>query len=69
VKEAKVSIPVEILCEGLPGEFRRYFEYVRSLEFEEEPDYVWVKRLFRDLFEREGFSDNRVMDWAEKHQN
>lgn len=63
-----MSIPLNILCEGLPNDFNQYFEYVRSLEFEEEPDYVWVKRLFKDLFERQGFKDNRVMDWAEKHK-
>ena len=57
-----------MLCEGLPKEFDRYFEYCQSLEFEEEPDYVWIKRLFSDLFDASGFENNRVLDWAEKHK-
>lgn len=39
-----------------------------TLEYEEEPDYNWVRRLFKDLFDRQGFVNNRVMDWAEKHK-
>lgn len=59
---------MDILCEGLEPEFIKYFGYVESLEFEEEPDYVWVKRLFKDLFDRMGYDNNRVLDWAQKHK-
>jgi casein kinase 1 len=41
---------------------------VKTLEFEEEPDYVWIKRLFKDLFSQSGFVDNNIMDWAERHK-
>lgn len=68
MKEKKESIPVEILCEDFPAEFPKYFKYIQSLEFEEEPDYTWIKRLFKDLFERSGYQNNRVFDWAQKHQ-
>lgn len=68
IKQRKISIPISILCEDLPNQFSEYFEYVRYLEFEEEPDYTWIKRLFRDLFDDMGYQNNRVMDWAEKHK-
>ena len=32
-------------------QFKTYFDYVKALEYEEEPDYVWIKRLFKDLFD------------------
>jgi hypothetical protein len=67
-KEKKASISVKNLCEGLPEEFEKYFNYIKTLEFEEEPDYVWIKRLFKDLFESKGFLNNNIMDWAEKHK-
>lgn len=42
------------LCKLYPSEFMSYFHYVRSLRFEDKPDYSYLKRLFRDLFIREG---------------
>lgn len=37
-----------------PQEFVQYFQYVRSLRFEDKPDYAYLRRLFRDLFAKEG---------------
>lgn len=42
------------LCRGYPTEIASYFHYCRSLRFEDEPDYAYLKRVFRDLFIREG---------------
>ncbi|KAF1878670.1 hypothetical protein Lal_00047341 [Lupinus albus] len=54
ISEKKVSISVEVLCKSYPSEFVSYFHYCRSLQFEDKPDYSYLKRLFRDLFIREG---------------
>ena len=43
-----------MLCKGFPQEFVTYFQYVRSLRFDEKPDYAYLRRLFRDLFAKEG---------------
>lgn len=43
-----------MLCKSYPSEFISYFHYCRSLRFEDKPDYSYLKRLFRDLFIREG---------------
>ena len=45
----------QVLCKSFPPEFTSYFLYVRSLRFEDKPDYPYLKRLFRDLFIREGW--------------
>ncbi|KAG6537161.1 hypothetical protein ZIOFF_002246 [Zingiber officinale] len=45
-------------------EFASYFRYCRSLKFEEKPEYAYLKRLFRDLFIREGFQFDYVFDWT-----
>ncbi|KAG6467285.1 hypothetical protein ZIOFF_074895 [Zingiber officinale] len=57
-KEAKA------LCRGYPTEFASYFHYCRSLRFEDKPDYAYLKRLFRELFIREGFQFDYVFDWT-----
>ncbi|KAG5407239.1 hypothetical protein IGI04_013358 [Brassica rapa subsp. trilocularis] len=68
ISEKKVSTPIEVLCKSYPQEFVSYFQYCRSLRFEDKPDYSYLKRLFRDLFIREGYQFDYVFDWtALKH--
>ncbi|VVB11254.1 unnamed protein product [Arabis nemorensis] len=68
ISEKKVSTPIEVLCKSHPPEFVSYFQYCRSLRFEDKPDYSYLKRLFRDLFIREGYQFDYVFDWtALKH--
>ncbi|XP_047327389.1 casein kinase I-like [Impatiens glandulifera] len=62
--EKKVSTSVEALCRGYPTEFATYFGYCRSLRFDDPPDYAYMKRIFRDLFIREGFQFDYVFDWT-----
>ncbi|KDP40745.1 hypothetical protein JCGZ_24744 [Jatropha curcas] len=64
ISEKKVSTPIETLCRGYPTEFASYFHYCRSLRFDDKPDYAYLKRLFRDLFIREGFQFDYVFDWT-----
>lgn len=39
---------------GYPMEFVTYFQYCRSLRFDDKPDYSYLRKMFRDLFAREG---------------
>jgi hypothetical protein len=45
-----MSTPVEVLCKGFPAEFAMYLNYCRGLRFEEAPDYMYLRQLFRILF-------------------
>ncbi|KAF2323570.1 hypothetical protein GH714_036162 [Hevea brasiliensis] len=64
ISEKKVSTSIEALCRGNPTEFASYFHYCRSLRFDDKPDYAYLRRLFRDLFIREGFQFDYVFDWT-----
>lgn len=64
ISEKKLSTPLEALCRGYPGEFAGYFQYCCSLQFDAKPDYSYLKRLFRELFIREGFQFDYVFDWT-----
>uniref|UniRef100_A0ACD5VZV4 Uncharacterized protein n=1 Tax=Avena sativa TaxID=4498 RepID=A0ACD5VZV4_AVESA len=64
ISEKKVATSIEALCRGYPTEFTSYFHYCRSLRFDDKPDYSYLKRLFRDLFIREGFQFDYVFDWT-----
>ncbi|OIW07259.1 hypothetical protein TanjilG_08374 [Lupinus angustifolius] len=64
ISEKKMLTPIEVLCKSYPLEFTTYFHYCRSLRFEDKPDYSYLKRLFRDLFIREGYQFDYVFDWT-----
>lgn len=56
ISEKKMATPIEVLCKGFPMEFTTYFQYCRSLRFDDKPDYSYLRKLFRDLFARDGAS-------------
>ncbi|KAL2346928.1 hypothetical protein Fmac_000928 [Flemingia macrophylla] len=62
--EKKLSTPIEMLCKSYPVEFASYFHYCRSLTFDQQPDYGFLRRLFRDLFKREGYDSDYIFDWT-----
>ncbi|CAG9330366.1 unnamed protein product [Blepharisma stoltei] len=64
IKESKINTSVEMLCRGFPNEFMTYINYCRELKFEEKPDYGYLRRLFKDLFVREGYDYDYVYDWT-----
>ncbi|KAJ6817061.1 casein kinase 1 isoform X2 [Iris pallida] len=64
ISEKKMLTPIEVLCKSHPSEFLSFFHYCRSLRFEDKPDYSYLKRLFRDLFIREGYQFDYVFDWT-----
>nr|GMD75461.1 casein kinase 1-like protein 10 [Ipomoea batatas] len=64
ISEKKMLTPIEVLCKSYPSEFISYFHYCRSLRFDDKPDYSYLKRLFRDLFIREGYQFDYVFDWT-----
>nr|CAB3449607.1 unnamed protein product [Digitaria exilis] len=64
ISEKKLSTPIEALCKSYPVEFASYFHYCHSLTFDQRPDYSFLRRLFRDLFDREGYQFDYVYDWT-----
>lgn len=63
IMEIKRETPLEELCAGLPGEFIDYLKYVRSLQFEDEPDYTLLRDLFKTIVKRENIKCDFVYDW------
>ena len=63
ILERKQQTHPDLLCLNYPNEFKEYFAHCSSLGFEDRPDYRYLKRLFKDLFERAGYEDDGVFDW------
>ncbi|ESN90730.1 hypothetical protein HELRODRAFT_70877 [Helobdella robusta] len=64
ISEKKMSTPVEVLCKSFPAEFCMYLNYCRGLRFDEAPDYMYMRQLFRILFRTLNFSYDYVFDWT-----
>ena len=63
IGEKKQLTPIKELCEGFPGEFGQYLQYVRELGFEDTPDYDYLRGLFDTILKKEGNTDDGQYDW------
>lgn len=61
--EAKSGTSPESLCEGFPREFVDYFKLVRSLKYDETPNYALYRQMFTNLFIEQGYVLDYRYDW------
>ena len=67
IKEKKLNISLDTLCQGLPDEFKTFIQYARNLKFEDSPDYSYLKRLINQICEKNKLSfDYNKLDWILK---
>uniref|UniRef100_A0A671U570 non-specific serine/threonine protein kinase n=1 Tax=Sparus aurata TaxID=8175 RepID=A0A671U570_SPAAU len=66
IGDTKRDTPIEVLCENFPEEMATYLRYVRRLDFFEKPDYDYLRKLFTDLFDRNGYIFDYQYDWTGK---
>lgn len=64
ISEKKMSTPVEVLCKGFPAEFAMYLNNCRGLRFDEAPDYMYLRQLFRILFRTLNYEYDYIFDWT-----
>jgi serine/threonine protein kinase len=64
IMRKKQELPIEKLCAGLPKEFVLYFTHVRSLAFDEEPCYDYLKGLFLTAFSQTRQEFDFKWDWS-----
>ncbi|KAK6309040.1 casein kinase I-like isoform X1 [Coregonus clupeaformis] len=66
IGDTKRTTPIEVLCESFPEEMATYLRYVRRLDFFEKPDYDYLRKLFTELFDRNGYVFDYEYDWVGK---
>ncbi|KNZ62131.1 uncharacterized protein VP01_130g9 [Puccinia sorghi] len=64
IRALKESMPVDVLCQGLPTEFHFLLNYANELRFLDKPDYSLIRSRFRELFIRNAFAYDRIFDWT-----
>ena len=65
ILKVKEDTNTEELCQGLPLEFSILLKYVKSLQFEEAPNYKFMKSLFVTMVENKKFLMDFNWDWCE----
>lgn len=58
------QLPILFDFQGFPAEFAMYLNYCRGLRFEEAPDYMYLRQLFRILFRTLNHQYDYVFDWT-----
>ena len=67
IMEKKRDTTPEELCKSLPDEFREYVHYTRNMNYEEDPNYEYLKSLFRKIMEREEYEMDFFYDWSKQN--
>lgn len=72
IRAKKKETSIYEVCGDLPNEFAIYLDYTRNLGFMEEPDYLYCRKLFEQLYRRLSQYDHRRyglkdrIEWIEK---
>ena len=62
--EKKLSLTIDILCEKLPNEFVDFFHYVKELQYDEKPNYKYLKSLLGKMYDKNNFSYDMNYDFT-----
>ena len=60
----KKNIPPEDLCKNLPPEFANYIKYCKNLCFEEDPDYEYLRNLFKNILLKMNQKNDLIFSWT-----
>ena len=63
IREIKSNIDIKILCSDLPEELSAYLTYVKNLKYDEDPNYDFIKGLFKNLLNKIGEKFDYCYDW------
>ena len=66
ILEKKKETSSEELCKDFPLEFFKYVDYTKKLEYEDNPDYDMLKKLFIDVIRENKGKMDYIYDWTTK---
>ena len=59
----------EKLCTGLPPEFAEYIKYSKDLSFEQDPDYEYLRNLFKSVLLKSNQINDMKFSWINNNDN
>ncbi|CAD8080987.1 unnamed protein product [Paramecium sonneborni] len=64
IGEKKIKMTPQEICLDLPIEFTKALEYIRSLQYQSDPDYDYLIQLFRKLAQSRKIDYDDIYDWT-----
>jgi len=66
IYEKKLKTSAADLCKGYPDELVEYINYTRTLQYEQDPDYDYLRQLFHKILKENGYENDFLFDWIKK---
>ena len=63
IMQCKTGTSLENLCKGLPTDFQVFLRYTKTLKFDEDPDYNYLRGLLKGLIDSTQIEDG-IFDWS-----
>ena len=63
ILKTKIATRADDLCHRFPDEFTKFINYTRNLEYEEEPDYNYLKDLLVSILRKQNYNIDCYYDW------
>ena len=64
ITNLKKNTNTQKLCKNLPNEFAEYLEYCQKLSFEQDPDYEYLRNLFRKILANINEENDFKFSWS-----
>jgi hypothetical protein len=64
ILQKKIDISTKDLCEYLPEEMEIILDYVKNLEYTENPDYEMLRGYFNSMIRKEHSKFDYIYDWT-----
>lgn len=62
ILEKKINTKIETIIDDLPEQFGDFIQYVRGLQFEEKPNYAYLRNLLRELEDKYKCENSLISD-------
>ena len=66
ITKIRESISIENICKGMPKEMIYYMNYVKSLNYEKNPDYEYLRKLFLNILKILG-QNELLFSWVDRN--
>ncbi len=64
IGQQKINLAPWTHFRNSPGEFILFLKYCRGLDFNEDPDYNYLRNLLGNLYKHHGFDGDNLYDWS-----
>ena len=68
IYERKKLITMEELCKDMPKEMLEFMKYTKSLKFEEEPNYNYLKNLLNIMLKKINKEKDAILSWVKNER-